>query len=157
MNLNEKLTEAAYQYDKDASNDQTATAAAQAEEGQPTESQPTPEAKPEKESAANKHGTGLHLNGGLALVHTWSETGEKAGPRNMKIGGDMETFVSDPKASWEYATAIPSGVADSVIGTYNTFTPGPDIPYLPKYESSGAQFIRDASSLSSLDPPLQRH
>ena len=147
MNLNEKLTEAAYQYDKDASNDQAATAAAQAEEGQPTESQPTPEAKPEKESAANKAWNWTSPEWWLSPGTHWSETGEQAGPRNMKIGGDMETFVSDPKASWEYATAIPSGVADSVIGTYNTFTPGPDIPYLPKYESSGAQFIRDASSL----------
>ena len=65
----------------------------------------------------------------------------------MQIGGDMETFVTDPKASWEYATAAPAGVADAVIGTYNTFTPGPDIPYLPRYTKVRRSIPEDASSI----------
>jgi len=56
-------------------------------------------------------------------------------------------FAEDPKTTWEGAAALPTGIADAAIGTYNMLTPGPDIPYIPQFENEGAQFIRDMSSI----------
>ena len=67
--------------------------------------------------------------------------------RDLEIGSDVEGFATDPKTTWEYATSAPTGVLDSVIGTYNMVTPGPDIPQIPQYEDQGAQFVRDVSSI----------
>ena len=147
MNLNERLTEEAYASDQGFQEKQRALAEAEQQEEQGTEQPAQPEENKEEEKKdpiLNPFTAEFWMQPVPASV---TAAGESQGIRNLEIGSEVENFATDPRESWEYATAVPAGAADAVIGTYNTFTPGPDIPYLPKYESTGAQFVRDVSSI----------
>ena len=52
----------------------------------------------------------------------------------VEVEGELEAFADDPQSSFEYALAPPTGVLDTLIGTYNMAMPGNgmDIPHLPK-------------------------
>jgi len=147
MNLNEQLTNQAYEFDQNyQEQQQSAAAAKEAEES--TQQQPEqPKAEEKKEETKGQTNNPFSAEFWMQPVEGhWSTKGPQ-GVENLEIGAEGENFVTDPKESWEYATAAPAGALDAVIGTYNTFTPGPDIPTLPKYESEGAQFVRDVSSI----------
>lgn len=67
--------------------------------------------------------------------------------RDVEVGGELETFATDPQSSMEYFTAPATGVLDTLTGAYNMIMPGVDIPTLPKYQNEGAQLVRDLSSI----------
>lgn len=67
--------------------------------------------------------------------------------RDVQVGGELETFATDPQSSMEYFTAPATGVLDTLTSAYNMIMPGVDIPTLPKYQNEGAQFVRDLSSI----------
>ena len=65
---------------------------------------------------------------------------------NMRVGGELESFATDPKGSLEVATAVPTGALDFGVEVLN-FATRQDIPKLPKYENDIAQGVRQIASV----------
>ena len=65
---------------------------------------------------------------------------------NMRVGGELESFATDPKGSLEVATAVPTGALDFGVEVLN-FATQSDIPKLPKYENDIAQGVRQIASV----------
>jgi len=65
------------------------------------------------------------------------------------VGGELETFATDPKGSWEMATSIPTGFLDFGTDLINRFLPKSliQVPKLTKYENKIAQTVRDISAV----------
>jgi hypothetical protein len=80
-------------------------------------------------------------------TYGWSERIQQL--QNLEVEGEMEAMADDPRTTSEYLLAPPTGVLDTLIGTYNLAMPGNgmDIPQLPKFQDEGAQFARDLSSI----------
>ena len=65
---------------------------------------------------------------------------------NMRVGGELESFATDPKGSLEVATAVPTGALDFGVEVLN-FATQSDLPKLPKYENDIAQGVRQIASV----------
>lgn len=65
------------------------------------------------------------------------------------VGGELETFATDPRGSFEVATAIPTGFLDFGADLINKFLPKSliQVPKVTKYENKVAQTVRDISAV----------
>ena len=59
---------------------------------------------------------------------------ERRSIRDVQIGGELETFATDPRESFEAALAVPTGVLDFGADLLNMI-PNVNIPKVPKFES----------------------
>jgi hypothetical protein len=64
-------------------------------------------------------------------------------------GGELETFATDPRGSFEMATAIPTGLLDFGADLINKFLPKSliQVPKITPYENKVAQTVRDISAV----------
>ena len=80
----------------------------------------------------------------------WETFRDRARQLNeVEVDSEVQGIATDPKSTLEYIAAPPTGVLDTLMGTYNMVMPGNalDLPTLPKFENEGAQFARDLSSI----------
>ena len=66
--------------------------------------------------------------------------------RDVQIGGELSTFATDPRGSFEAALAAPTGVLDFGADLLNLI-PNVNIPKVPKFENDVAQSVRELSSI----------
>ena len=71
---------------------------------------------------------------------------ERRSIRDVQIGGELETFATDPRGSFEAALSIPTGVLDFGADLLNMI-PNVKIPKVPKFENDVAQSVRELSSI----------
>ena len=71
---------------------------------------------------------------------------ERRSIRDLQIGGELETFATDPRGSFEAALSIPTGVLDFGADLLNMI-PNVEIPKVPKFENDVAQSVRELSSI----------
>jgi hypothetical protein len=71
---------------------------------------------------------------------------ERRSIRDVQIGGELETFATDPRGSFEAALSIPTGVLDFGADLLNMI-PNVNIPKVPKFENDVAQSVRELSSI----------
>jgi hypothetical protein len=71
---------------------------------------------------------------------------ERRSIRDVQIGGELETFATDPRGSFEAALSIPTGVLDFGADLLNMI-PNVEIPKVPKFENDVAQSVRELSSI----------
>ncbi len=80
----------------------------------------------------------------------WQTFRDRARQLNeIEVDSEVQGIATDPSSTLEYIAAPPTGVLDTLMGTYNMVMPGDalDLPTLPKFENEGAQFARDLSSI----------
>lgn len=63
------------------------------------------------------------------------------------VDAELSTFATDPQGSFEAALSVPTGYVDGFTDMYNFFTPGPDIPKIPKFQNQTAQGLRELTSI----------
>jgi hypothetical protein len=66
--------------------------------------------------------------------------------RDVQIGGELETFATDPRGSFEAALALPTSLLDFGADLLNLI-PNVNIPKVPKFESDVTQSVREISSI----------
>ena len=66
--------------------------------------------------------------------------------RDVQIGGELETFATDPRGSFEAALAAPTSLLDFGADLLNLI-PNVNIPKVPKFESDVTQSVREISSI----------
>jgi hypothetical protein len=66
--------------------------------------------------------------------------------RDVQIGGELGTFATDPRGSFEAALAVPTSMLDFGADLLNLI-PNVNIPKVPKFESDVTQSVREISSI----------
>ena len=84
--------------------------------------------------------------GGMGEPSPTPQPTERRSIRDVQIGGELETFATDPRGSFEAALSIPTGVLDFGADLLNMI-PNVNIPKVPKFENDVAQSVRELSSI----------